>query len=387
VNERTINQANAEAVVLEWRRAFGPALAALILYSLLVLLFVSKHASDPSSLVCAGKNRIGRPPYEAITMALGPTGDDGQFYYSLARSPWRAHGSDIDYPPYRHLRILYPVACWLCSGGHARLLFYVMPAVNLLAIAALAGVGGILALAWGRSAWWGLLLPFAVNSGSPLMHNFTDCFSNLAAFGLVAAWLLRCHGPALVLWAAAAAFSREQNLAIIAVVAAAALGTRRFKTAAGLGVIVLAWCAWAGLLWATYGDCPLLFGGGNFNAPLTGLSYRWSNLGHNGDDHFSRRLAIIQGLSVLHLSLMIPLAAYLAWRSQSKVVASMLLLGAALAVMGGTGIYTGFNSYMRVFAWMPMGIWLGAVPTAARWPLLVLSPAVLWSLVAALGFV
>jgi hypothetical protein len=366
---------------------WGPALAALLLHALLVAICVARNDADPSALVCGGTNRIGQQPYEAITKAMGPSGEDGQFYYSLARAPWQVHGQDIDHPGYRQLRILYPAVCWLWSGGHPRLLFYAMPALNLLAIAAMAGLGAAVSLFHGRSAWWGLLLPFAVNSGSPLLHNFTDCFSNLTAFGLAAAWLLGARWWSIVLWAAAAAFSREQNLAILAIVAVAAIGTGQRRVAGGIAAVVVAWCVWAGLLWIAYHRCPLLFGGGNFNLPFTGLVYRWTHIGCNGDDHFSRRLAILHFLSVLHLTVLIPVGAYFVYRTQSRVVAVMLLAGVVLAVMGGTGIYLGFNSYMRVFAWIPMGIWLAGLATPGRWPMLLLSPGALWSLSVALGYV
>jgi hypothetical protein len=357
------------------------------MHAALVVTFQGKHDWDPSALVCAGKDRVGRPPYEAISSPIGVSGEDGQFYYSLARFPWRAHGADIDLAPYRHLRIFYPAVCWLCTGGHPRLLFYAMPAINLLAIAGLARIGTSVAVAHGRSAWWGFLVPLAVNSGLPLLHNFTDCLSNLAAFGLVAGWLMRARWPVLVAWAAAAAFSREQNLALLAVVAAAALWSGRPKAAAGMAAVLLAWAGWVGYLWMVYGQCPLLFGGGNFDLPFAGLGYRWSHLGHNGDDRFSRRLAIIHFLSILHLSLLLPLGVYVALTSRSRIVAIVLFAGVALALTGGAGIYVGFNSYMRVFAWVPMATWLGTIARPVRWPLIALFPGALWSLVVALGYV
>ena len=71
---------------------WGPALVALLLHALLVVIFLARNEGDASALICAASYRIGQPPYEAITRAMGPSGEDGQFYYSLARSPWRAHG-------------------------------------------------------------------------------------------------------------------------------------------------------------------------------------------------------------------------------------------------------------------------------------------------------
>jgi hypothetical protein len=77
----------------------------------------------------------------------------------------------------RHLRILYPLVGWLLSGGDALRLLWVLPAINLGAIAALAAVGALLALRSGLSSWWGFLLPIAVNAGLPALRDLTDNLS------------------------------------------------------------------------------------------------------------------------------------------------------------------------------------------------------------------
>ena len=86
-----------------WKRLAGPVAATLALYAALMTLHVCKQGGHPSALVCAGRNRVGQPPYEAIVAPGGPNGYDGQFYYAIARDPWRAHlGELIDDPPARH---------------------------------------------------------------------------------------------------------------------------------------------------------------------------------------------------------------------------------------------------------------------------------------------
>src|SRR5438105_2993195 len=105
-------------VVRLWR----PVTAAAVVHLLFLAVYLGKHGRDPSVLACAGALRAGLPPYECVTRTVGPSGHDGQFYYSLARAPWRCHGLDIDVPAGRHLRIGYPALCWLLSAGEPHLL-------------------------------------------------------------------------------------------------------------------------------------------------------------------------------------------------------------------------------------------------------------------------
>src|SRR5438552_3202983 len=136
-----------------FRVLLGPIVAAVALHAVLLAIYVHRHGDDPAALVCVGENRIGRPPYEALTTSIGSDGYDGQFYYALARNPWKRHAAGIDSPAARHLRLLYPAVCWLFSHGAPRLLIWIMPLVNLLVIGGLAGLGSMLALRHGMNVW------------------------------------------------------------------------------------------------------------------------------------------------------------------------------------------------------------------------------------------
>jgi hypothetical protein len=367
------------------RGVAGPVLATLLLHAGFLAVYLGRLDGDPSALICAGENRIGRFPYEAITKACGPSGHDGQFYYALARAPWRRHGADIDLPSYRHVRILYPALCWAVSAGHPVLLFYVMPSVNLLAVAGLAALGAGMALYHGRSAWWGFLLPVGVNAGLSLTHNFTDCVSSLAVFGLLAAWLMNKPWATITLWAAAAVFAREQNVAVAGLVALAALVKGRRDVAAGLAVVGAAWLAWVAVLWTAYGSPPYVSGGANVSVPLSGLLYRFQHLGDTGQ-RISLRLGIIHLLSLLHLLVLLAAGLWvLRWRG-ARTVGLLLIGGIVLTLLGGYGIYTDFSSYLRVFVWVPIGLWCAAIPAGRTWPMALLTPGFLWSLVAALRY-
>lgn len=366
-------------------RLWRPAAAAACVHLLFLVVYLVKHHGDPSVLVCAGAQRTSSPPYQFVTRTIGPSGHDGQFYYSLAQAPWRSHGLDIDVPAGRHLRIGYPAVCWLVSAGNPRLLFYVMPAINFLAIVALSILGSFLALRSGQSPWWGFFLPLGANLGLSLLHDFTDVLSTAAVFALLAAWLFDARWHWIALAALAALFSREQNLAVVGLVALAAPLRGRLRTAAALAGVLALWGVWVLLLRQWYGRWPFLTDSGQFEMPLAGMAFRWKHLG--GNHGFSRRLALIHAASLIHLTLLLGAALVLAARQRSRVLAAALLGGVALAVLAGHNIYMDFWSYNRVFVWIPLGIWLGGLQTSQRWALGFLAPGFLWSAVAALNYV
>jgi hypothetical protein len=370
------------------RRLAGPVAVTLALYAALMALYVGKHGGHVSTLLCAGSNRAGRPPYEAVLVPVGPNGYDGQFYYAIAQAPWRPHdGERIDHPAARHLRILYPALCWLGSGGDPHALLWVMPTVNLLVLGALAGAGAAFAVRHGRSPWWGVTLPIGVNAGLAALHNLTDPLATLTVFGLLAAWLTGSGAPALGLWAAAALLAREQNLLLVVLLLGLALYRRRPHLAAGLLAASLLWAAWVAAVALMYGDRPFLGGPNVFGVPLAGMAYRWAHPGGNAG--FSRRLAVLLVGSMAHLTLLIGLGLYLAARERrhDPAVRLCLLAGVALAVTAGTGFYNDFWSYTRVFVWLPLGIWIAGLRGRLDWAMACLSPYLLWNLAGALRYV
>lgn len=364
-----------------WR---GPVLATLILHVALMGLYLAKNRGDACVFLCVGANRIGTYPYEAVPYSFGPSGHDGQYYYAVARSPWSIHGADIDVPAGRHLRIFYSALCWCLTGGNAILLFYVMPLVNLLAVAGIAAIGVQLARHFGRGPWWGFVLPLALNLGISLLHNFTDCVSCLGVVGLLAAYLLGQRWWIASLWAAVAMLSREQNVAVAGLVGLAALWDRRWALAGGLVAAAALWLAWVGTLWSWYGVPPFIVGC-NFSPPFAGMMYRVRHLGDNGV-RISTRLAIMHFLSVLHLLVLSAVAIPALAQSQRFIVRMLMVAGLALTILGSPNIYLDFASYLRVFIWVPLGLWLAFLPKAdSRWCWL-FGPGLLWSLAAALRY-
>jgi hypothetical protein len=362
------------------RAILWPVLAAVVLHGALLEGYVARRGHNLGTLVCVAAGRAGRPPFEAIATGRG-RGYDGQWYYAVARAPWRRHQGDLDAPA-RQLRILYPALCWLVSGGNGRLLLWAMPAVNLAALGGLAGLGAWLAVRQGWNAWWGLLLPLATDAGLPALRNLTDPVSVLAVAVLLAAWLVRGPWWAFALGAAAAAFSREQNVAIVGIVIAGCAWQGRFGSAAATGGGLLTWLAWVGRLTVLYGRLPFLPGTGNFGPPLTGFLTCAGQLSGPG---IPRLVIVFHALTLLYLLLHVGLALYLTTRRSDVVLVLVMLAGTLLAVVAGRDIYDDFWSYGRVFVWLPLVLWLAGLHARRRWLLVLLAPAALSAFAAAGG--
>lgn len=355
-------------------RLVGPALAAAVFHAAVLAAYVAAFHGDLSALVCVARERLGRTPYELIGTGFDRNGYDGQFYYAIARAPWHRLDSGIDAPAIRQARILYPALSWLFSGGDARRLFWAMPLVNLLAIAALAALGAAAAHSYGLSPWWGVLLPFAVNAGMPALRNLTDVLSTLSVAVLLMAWLRRWPWWAAALCAAAALFSREQNLAVVLLVLLFAFRTPELdrRWVIGLLAALLSWSLWLGVLRLYYGEWSLLPASGNLGPPLAGMIYRWTHLAGE-----SRSFALFHVLCMTTLSLQMGLAICLLWTPGDRLIRLTALAGAGLALLGGLSLYGDNWSYPRVFAWLPLGVWLACVQLRWRWSLVALSTPVL----------
>jgi hypothetical protein len=355
----------------------GPAAVALLLHAGLLTAYVTAFHGDLSALVCVNDQWAGRPPFEAVSARGDGPGFDGQFYYVLARNPWRrleVFLGEHDRLPYRHQRILFPALAWtLSGGGHPHALFWVLPALNLLAVGGLAYLGACTAQHFGMSEWWGLVLPFAANAAMPMMRDLTDPFATCAVAGLLVGWLLGWRWWALTLWAGAAVFTREQNAAVAGLVFAAALWTRRFRVAAGLGAMLALWGGWLGLLYLLYGQSPFL-GGGITETPVSGLIHC---LMHPTVFRSSSR--ILHVAYMLAFTLQIVLCFTMAASKSDRVVASVGVLGAVFALLAGWAFtYNDPWSYTRIFVWVPLAVWLNSIRGHRRWPMLTAIPAALF---------
>lgn len=152
-----------------WRgalaRADRPLAAALIAFACWLVFVVARLAGwadgQLSKFLAAGTT-YSHPAlmHPAVTHVKGK-GYDGQFFYRFAIDPFNWHltanGITIDHP-YRYTRIGYSVVAWaLSAGGHAAALPFILVLVNVLSVAGMAWLGGLLARSAGRHALWGLL--------------------------------------------------------------------------------------------------------------------------------------------------------------------------------------------------------------------------------------
>jgi hypothetical protein len=353
----------------------GPILVAGAVHALIFACYIGGFGGDMSALICVDKARIGNSPFERVSTGFPKGGYDGQYYYALARSPFSFHGTDvIDFPAYRQARILYPSLAWLLSGGDPDLLLWVMPAINLAAIMALAGIGARLALHYQRSAWWGCLLPVVVNAGMPALRDLTDPLAVAMVAALLAAHLLNRPAWQLAIWAAAA-LSREQNVAIVLLISGDAALQRRWDRVVALAAGGLLWFGWILTLRVSYAEWPV--SAATMGVPAAGI---WHCITHLTGQYGRPPLLNVAGMCILLLQL--TLGAIAVVRVQ-RLIAAVALSGIALAVLGGVPIYESSWSYARVFLWIPLGVWVWSIQSGRTWPMLLLIPGGFWFLLAA----
>jgi hypothetical protein len=112
-----------------------------------------------SLFVMAGHVYTHRAQLPRGLLLVPSAGYDGQFYYRLALDPanWHATAFGITMDQsYRYTRIGYPLVAWLVSAGQHQLVPAALVAINLVAVAAVATLGGMFARESGRHALWGL---------------------------------------------------------------------------------------------------------------------------------------------------------------------------------------------------------------------------------------
>jgi hypothetical protein len=371
-----------------WRDLIRPAVAAVVLHLVFMAVYVYKHHRDITSLICAGTKFVSRSPaYSDITLLRGPSGYDGQFYYLIAQGPWRTYGVEIDVAPARHLRILYPALCYSLSGGEPRILFWVMPAVNLIVIGLIALFGALLARHFGENPWWGFTLPLALSTGVSSLHDLTDPLGMLGAVALLWCWLSNRPSWQIAAAAVVAMLAREQNLAIAVLLLGIACWRGRFADAGGLAVAIAIFAGWVALLWSAYERWPFIpAGDGEFEPIFAGILFKWTHLG--GTPVIWNRFVIIDAALMTFLMLQFGLLVVTTCRCDGELsLLGVAWGGALLAALAGSKIYADFWGITRVFFWLPLGLWCLGLQTQRRWIVWSLIPGAAWSILAARGYV
>jgi len=251
-------------------------------------------------------------------------GYDGQFFYRLALNPVNfshtAYGITVD-RSYRYMRIGYPVVTWLVSLGQHAFVPVMLVAVNVAAVALLGYLGGVFALAAGRHALAGLLLPAYYGLATSLSRDTAEPLAAVLLLGGLLA--VRSRRPVL---AAAlltfAALTRETVMvavAAISIVRVVAVVRRRQSPRPGRDDLVWAipavvFVAWQFVVKAVTGAIPLFADSGRnagtpFLAPFQAVA---ANLHHISTSQFDQYDLWLLELAIL---ILFSLAALISMRS------------------------------------------------------------------------
>jgi hypothetical protein len=352
-------------------RRFLPIFAAGLFHLTVLAVYLAPFHFDVSALVCLSERLKCDPHFAAIGVTFHSDGYDGQYYYQIALGPFRRQVDNIDLPCYRHARILYPVTAFSLSGGDPELLVWVMPLINLAAVMGTAWLGVLLASHYGRSVWWGLLLPIAVNSVTPSLRDMTDPLATLTTVGLLTAWILEWPIWALVSWGVAGVLSREQNITIVLILSLQAVAFRRWRHFAGLALVVAIWTVWLTILHAVYGVWPS--SPANIGKPFAGMWDHWSHL----EGKVSPYRVPVHILRTLIMASQFVAGLFVIARGERET-RMIALAGVCLSVVASHCIYCDSFAYARVLNWVPLAIFLFALQNGKRWPVFVLLCAVAW---------
>jgi len=237
-----------------------------------------------SLFIMAGHVYTHRAQLPRGLLLVPSAGYDGQFYYRLALDPanWHATAFGITMDQsYRYTRIGYPVLAWIFSLGQHQLVPVALVAVNLLAVAAMAVLGGMFARESGRHALWGLAFVAYFGLVISVGRDTAEPVAEACMLGGLLAYR-RASTPMYLLAAALFTYggiTRETILyapAAIAVTRLIAIGRRR----AAPGLADLTWVVPAavyGLLEVAVhvvvkGEFPLVANGSrNLTVPFTAL--------------------------------------------------------------------------------------------------------------------
>lgn len=400
---------------MNWRSS--PLVIACIAFAFNLIamrLYVQHTKATPDILMAVGTDRQKFDVFANIESPLGKSGYDGQYYFAIAHAPFAKYGPEVDFPPGRQLRILFPLLGYIASFGNSAWLVYSMPFVNLSMLTLMTFLAAKFASHHGLSPWYGLTLPLCVNALMPALRNLTDTTAMTMAFALLYTASLEKKSIWIGLTALLAVLAREQNAALLGLVLLHSVWRHRVASSLAIVMAALIWCGWVAWLRHVYGQLPFLPTQGNFAPPFQGIPQAWqsaveewqSHTPHIQDRaklHLIWLLGIVFGLiatvavqkgerrpKVAFVSLIIELIVlkfssipnkFFGWVAfgyhmalmaiwalfASKIKREQILafgvatLGFLLHVLGGPLIFVDYWAYGRAFFWLPMGLWALAV--------------------------
>jgi hypothetical protein len=249
-----------------WLRPWWIVALIALVYMVTVVL---AQGGDPLALATIGTRFSEGDPD-------GTTGYDGQFAYYIARDPlqgWRY----CDDAPYRYQRILYPMLARLLALGQDWLLPYILPLINVAALAAGTWLTEQILRRNQMSRWYALT--YGLYAGQ-LMSARLDLNEPLA-HALVQGAILageRGRWRWTVLLFALSALTKETTLVFVAGYVLSLLARRRWDRALSLTMGAgLPYLVWQGVLWLWLGS-PGFGSGGEGDTGWELLPFRglWS---------------------------------------------------------------------------------------------------------------
>lgn len=215
--------ASSQAVVNSVKRSFcamKPLTVAgitLIIYSMCLLTFLRQNDYQAISLAHIGEAFCDKGCQERERIPnLTKYGYDGQFFYRLSLDPLMLKPDlqpKLDSPAYRQQRIFYPALVHALSLGGPALVPWMMAAVNLFALAALAFLGARFMENENQPTSLGLAFPLYVGFYVSILRDLPEPLAILlVAMGLMAARANKYFWAATLL--SLAVLTRETTLIV-----------------------------------------------------------------------------------------------------------------------------------------------------------------------------
>jgi hypothetical protein len=206
---------------------------------------------------------------------------DGAYFYAIARDPF-ATGPEhtlIDQAAYRYSHGGYGLLAWLLSFGRLSMIPNVLVILNLIGMGAAAALMSAIAMRYGRSGWWGLLI--ALSPG--LIYAVSADTAEPVAIAFAAAGVLAWASRQRVLSAAmlsVAVLCKEPMLAVPAgLFVWELIAWRRARAAsppwrgfAAMFAPLVVFFGWQAYLWTRFHELAVFAGKQNlmFSRPFKG---------------------------------------------------------------------------------------------------------------------
>lgn len=321
------------------------------------------------------------PATTPIEVGAPGEGFDGQFYYRQAAAPLsgaeRVEGIAFDLPALRSARVAYPVLAGALAAGTVGALPLSLVVVNVAAAGAVAGSGAVLARLGRRSPWWGLALLAFPGFVYTLGLDLAELVE--AAATLVALVALR-RNRTLVATAGLclAVLTRETALALPLGVLGVALVSfvgdrsawrppRPAMVAAGSSLLVFG--AWQYVIWARFGEVPLLGSADkNIRLPFAGLLAQANAFSPTSGEGLFR----IGSLAAVVVVVVVAAAPWLGRPQHGEPAATpersyevgALMVAIAVGTLMSSFVWAGATSFMRGLT----HVWLLAVVVTVTRP-------------------